>query len=110
MTNVLVVDDDEALAETLAVWLGKRGFAASHRASATDALAALEAGAWDVLITDLNMRAVDGIELCRRVVENRPDIPVLRITAFGSLDTAVAAIRAARPPMQAWRVSARAAP
>ena len=40
------------------------------------------------------MRTWDGIEICKRIVENRPDVPVIAITAFGSLDTAIAAIRA----------------
>lgn len=45
-------------------------------------------------MTDLNMPAMNGIELCERITANRSDIPVIVITAFGSLDTAIAAIRA----------------
>ena len=45
---------------------------------------------FDVVVTDLNMRGMNGLELCERVVANRPDIPVVVITAFGSLETAVA--------------------
>src|SRR4029079_8387026 len=48
----------------------------------------------EVVVTDLNMRGTSGLELCQWVVENRPDVPVLVITAFGSLETAVGAIRA----------------
>jgi len=44
--------------------------------------------------TDLNMPGMSGVELCERVVANRPDVPVLLLTAFGSLDAAVSAIRA----------------
>jgi two-component system response regulator HydG len=46
------------------------------------------------VVTDVRMRGIDGIQLCERLRHNRPDVPVLVITAFGSLDTAVAAIRA----------------
>jgi two-component system response regulator HydG len=46
------------------------------------------------VVTDLNMRGMNGIELCERIAANRPDLPVIVITAFGSLDTAIAAIRA----------------
>ena len=48
----------------------------------------------DVIVTDLNMKGMTGLELCQRVVADRPDIPVLMLTAFGSFETAVGAIRA----------------
>jgi two-component system response regulator HydG len=48
----------------------------------------------DVVLSDLNMRGMDGLALCERVVASRPDVPVVLITAFGSLETAIAAIRA----------------
>jgi DNA-binding NtrC family response regulator len=94
ITRVLLVDDDTSLCETLALGLRKRGFEVASRTAADDALRALETGDFDVVVTDLNMRRVGGIELCERVVANRPDVPVLVLTAFGNLDSAVAAIRA----------------
>jgi DNA-binding NtrC family response regulator len=92
--RVLLVDDDAPLCETLALGLRKRGFDVAARTSAQDALQALHAGDFDVVVTDLNMRGIGGIELCERIVANRPDVPVLVLTAFGSMDSAVAAIRA----------------
>jgi two-component system response regulator HydG len=47
-----------------------------------------------VIITDLNMKGMTGLELCQQVAADRPDIPVLMLTAFGSFETAVGAIRA----------------
>ena len=93
-TQVLLVDDDSALCETLAVGLRKRGLDATCKTSASDALRLLEEGDFDVVVTDLNMREMSGIDLCERVAQNRPAVPVIVITAFGSLDSAVAAIRA----------------
>ena len=58
------------------------------------ALVALRDADFDVVVTDLNMRGMNGLELCERIVANRPDVPVIVITAFGSLETAVGAIRA----------------
>ena len=92
--ELLLVDDDRSLCETLAAGLKKRGFHVTWRTSAGDALRALEEGDFDVVVTDLQMREMGGIELCERVAANRPDIPVVVFTSFGSLDSAVAAIRA----------------
>jgi two-component system response regulator HydG len=92
--QVLLVDDDAALCETLGLGLRRRGYEVTSRGSAEDALQILLEGDFDVVITDLNMRGTGGIELCERVVGSRPDVPVLVLTAFGSLDSAVAAIRA----------------
>jgi two-component system response regulator HydG len=92
--RVLIVDDDASLCETLALGLGKRGYRTESRMVAGDALVVLAAEEFDVVVTDLNMRGTGGIELCERIVANRPDIPVIVLTAFGSLETAVSAIRA----------------
>ena len=92
--RVLLVDDDAPLCETLSLGLRRRGFDVGAHASADEALGALHAGDFDVVVTDLNMRGTGGLELCERVVANRPDVPVIVLTAFGSLDSAVAAIRA----------------
>ncbi len=93
-TCVLLVDDDRILCETLAAGLGRRGFEVTWRTSGDEALAWLEGNDADVVVTDLAMKGIGGIELCQRIVGNRADIPVIVLTAFGSLDTAVAAIRA----------------
>jgi two-component system response regulator HydG len=92
--DVLLVDDDRSLGETLQIGLVRRGFHATWTASAAEALHSLETRDFDVVVTDLNMREMGGIELCERVAQNRPDVPVIVLTAFGSLDSAVAAIRA----------------
>jgi DNA-binding NtrC family response regulator len=92
-TRLLLVDDDATLTETLAIGLRKRGIEVTTRAGATAAIEALESEDFDVVVTDLNMQGVDGIELCERVVTNRPDVPVVVLTAFGSLESAISAIR-----------------
>ncbi|MET0594462.1 MAG: sigma-54 dependent transcriptional regulator [Polyangiaceae bacterium] len=92
--RILLVDDDAPLCETLELGLSKRGYRMATSLSAEEALARLTAEDFDVVVTDLNMRGTGGIELCERIVANRPDIPVIVLTAFGSLDTAIKAIRA----------------
>src|SRR5271156_2227812 len=93
-SRVLIVDDDQALCETLEAGLLRRDLAVTWRTSTDLALALLDQGDFDVIVTDLHMGQLDGIAFCERVVARRPDIPVLVLTAFGSFDTAVAAIRA----------------
>ncbi len=92
--RVLIVDDDRDMCDFIEAGLRKRGFETTARTTAEEAFATLRDGDFDVVISDLNMRGMNGIELCERIVDSRPDVPVVMITAFGSLETAVSAIRA----------------
>lgn len=91
--RILLIEDDADLGETLAKGLGHRGFAVTWQPSAEQGLALLEDRDFDVVITDLHLDGMDGFDFCARVVQNRPGLPVVMITAFGSMDSAVAAIR-----------------
>jgi DNA-binding NtrC family response regulator len=93
-TRVLIVDDDRTMCEYLEAELRARGLGTVSETSADAAFERLTAEELDVVVTDLRMRGTGGLELCARVVQNRPDVPVIAITAFGSLETAVATIRA----------------
>lgn len=92
--RVLVVDDDKAMCELLHADLSSRAFEVEFRTTADDALAILAQREFDVVLTDLQMPGLSGIELCERIVGNRPDVPVVVMTAFGSMEAAVSAIRA----------------
>jgi two-component system response regulator HydG len=92
--RVLLVDDDATFCQTMEAALGHRGFRVTWKTSAADALAVLSADEFDVLLTDVQMAGMSGLEMCERALGLRPDVPVVVITAFGSLETAVAAIRA----------------
>ncbi|HEY8091359.1 MAG TPA: sigma-54 dependent transcriptional regulator, partial [Polyangiaceae bacterium] len=95
MTRVLVVDDEQAMADAMCEALASRGLTATALTSADAAFAALTDGdGADVLVTDLEMRGMNGVDLCERVARNRPDVPVVVVTAFGSMETAVATLRA----------------
>ncbi|HTR54097.1 MAG TPA: sigma-54 dependent transcriptional regulator [Kofleriaceae bacterium] len=94
MTRVLVVDDDPGMCAMLQSRLATRGFEVVTRSSASEAIEAVQQEAFDVVVTDVNMKAMNGLELCHRVLEYRPHVPVILITAFGSMDTAIQAIRA----------------
>jgi two-component system, NtrC family, response regulator AtoC len=94
MSSVLVVDDEEAMRDLLGRTLGRRGFEVVTAAGGEAAVALSTARDFDVVLTDLNMPQVNGVQLCERLTQSRPDIPVIVVTAFGSMDTAIAAIRA----------------
>ncbi len=93
-TRVLVVDDDRSMGELLEEGLRRRGLEIEARSSAEDALARLSQATFDVVVTDLRMKGMDGLALCTRIVARDPDLPVIVLTAFGSIETAVAAMRA----------------
>ncbi len=92
--RIVIVDDDQNLGKMLEAFLRMRGFEPVSYTSAEAAFAALRSGEFDTVVTDLNMPGMNGVQLCERIVANRPDIPVIVMTAFGSLETAVAALRA----------------
>ncbi|HEY2512080.1 MAG TPA: sigma-54 dependent transcriptional regulator [Polyangiaceae bacterium] len=92
--HVLLVDDDRALCETLETGLRGRGISITWRTEPEAALEALTTEDFGAVLTDLNMKGGGGIELCQKVLAMRPDMPVVVLTAFGSFESAVAAIRA----------------
>ena len=92
--RILIVDDEQSMCELLEVDLRMRDFKTAWFTVAEKAFQALSKESFDVVLTDLNMPGVGGLDLCERIVANRPDIPVIVMTAFGSLETAIAAIRA----------------
>jgi len=92
--KILIVDDEQIMCEMLADDLKRHGFQPTWCISSEKALDVLKTQSFDVLLTDLNLPNMNGIELCERIVANRPDTPVIVITAFGSMETAIAAIRA----------------
>jgi two-component system response regulator AtoC len=92
--RVLIVDDEQAMCDLLAAQLDRRGFRVITRQSARAGLSALREEAVDILVVDQNMPGTTGTSLCEEVSADRPDVPVVLITAFGSLETAIAAIRA----------------
>jgi DNA-binding NtrC family response regulator len=92
--RILVVDDDPALCELLEETLARRGHRVRSARGAAAAGEVLHREEVDVVLTDLNMPGPSGIDLCAELSANRPDLPVVIMTAFGSLDTAIAALRA----------------
>ncbi len=92
--SVLVVDDDAAMREMLISLLEEGGFEAVPAASADLALQEAKGSDFAAVLSDIRMPGHDGFELLGQLRELRPDTPVILMTAFGSIDSAVEAMRA----------------
>ncbi|HVW28348.1 MAG TPA: sigma-54 dependent transcriptional regulator [Polyangiaceae bacterium] len=92
--RLLLVDDDVDMCVELERMLEKRGFEVETTTSADKALQVLDESDFDCVITDLKMRGMNGVELCDRIVQNRRNLPVIVVTGFGNLETAIATLRA----------------
>jgi len=92
--RILVVDDEPEMATVIEQALTRRSYQATKQHSADAAWDLLEREDFDVVVTDINMKGMNGVELTERIARNRHDIPVIVITAFGSLETATAVLRA----------------
>ena len=92
--KILVIDDDQALCELLEEDFNRRGHSVRTALNVVAAREILQQQEIDIVLTDLNMPGVSGIDFCAELQRNRPDLPVVIMTAFGSLETAIAALRA----------------
>ena len=92
--RVVVVEDDAELCRLLRDQLAAEGYAVEARTSAEEGLELAARMDVDLVIADVNMPRLSGIQLTERLSGVRPDVPVILVTAFGSVDNAVAAIRA----------------
>jgi len=92
--HILITDDDAQMREMLSRFLGERGDEVEEASGGPAALAALERNTADLVITDVRMPEMSGVELTRLVKARHPDCSVVVMTAFGSVQMAVDAMRA----------------
>ena len=92
MKRLLVVDDDYSIRSILQEYFNKNGYEAKSVESAKSAIEILKAEKYDLVITDLMMTGMNGIELMEFVKKSDPDIAFLIITAYGTIKTAVEAL------------------
>jgi DNA-binding NtrC family response regulator len=91
--RILIVDDEQIIRESLSFVLQKEGYEIVEASNGAAALKMHEARPFDVVITDIEMPEMRGIELLERVRQRTPETFVMVITAFGSIETAVQALR-----------------
>ena len=94
LTRVLVVDDEADIRELVDLTLARMGLAAECVGSVGEARSALAAGPFQLCLTDMRLPDGEGLDIVRHIGEHHPEIPVAVITAFGSAENAVAALKA----------------
>src|SRR5262245_26086284 len=92
--QVLVVDDEGDIRELLGMTLSRMGLEAQCAASTTEAFALLASNRYDLCLTDMRLSDGDGLAVLEYVAKHHPDLPVAVITAHGSAENAVAALKA----------------
>src|SRR6266849_5523529 len=91
--NVLIVDDEPLIRDTLAEYLGQEGFAVATCADGESALELAASRQFDVALCDVNLPGIDGIELLERLLKISPQTLVLLITAYATVENAIQAFR-----------------
>ncbi|MEX1025335.1 MAG: sigma-54 dependent transcriptional regulator [Planctomycetota bacterium] len=91
--RVLIVDDDTLSREFLTEAISSLGFSAEAVQNGEDACRRLQTDSYDLVVSDLRMPGMSGVELCSRLSEQHPEMPVVLVTAHGTIGTAVEAMR-----------------
>ncbi len=94
MLKILVVDDEESHRVMLKAVLGAEGYRVAEASDGTEALAAVDKEAFDLILMDIRMTNMDGIEALTEIRKISPQVPVLIMTAYASVKTAVEALQA----------------
>jgi DNA-binding NtrC family response regulator len=91
--QILIVDDEQLQRETLGIYLQKKGYNIHNSASGNEAIEYIRSNQVDIVISDQKMPHMSGLELARYIKENHPNMSVIIITAFGSIEDAVNAMK-----------------
>ncbi|HEX7707610.1 MAG TPA: sigma-54 dependent transcriptional regulator [Thermoanaerobaculia bacterium] len=91
--SILIVDDEPSVRDSLSRWFRDDGFEVAVAEGANDALTRMAERRWDLALLDIRMRGTDGIELQRRMREVDPELIVIIMTGYASVDTAVTALK-----------------
>ena len=92
-TRILIADDEEVMRDSLSDWLREDGYDVIAVASGAEAVEKVKSEPWSVLMVDLKMPGMDGMEVVRQVKKISPELPIIMVTAYATVDTAVQAMK-----------------
>ena len=92
MSRVLVVDDDDTIATVVAGYLERAGHTAEHVHDGNTALKVIDDDPPDLIVLDIMLPEIDGLEVCRRVRAAHPDLPIIMLTALGEAEDRIAGL------------------
>ena len=93
MLSILIVEDDITFSLMLTTWLGKKGFVVRSSSSVSDAKRRLGEEAFDLVISDLRLPDSDGIDLLKWLKSTHPSLPLIMMTSYAEIQTAVQAMK-----------------
>ena len=97
MLSILIVEDDITFSLMLTTWLGKKGFEVKALSSVSDAKRQIESVGYDLILSDLRLPDGDGIDLLKWVKEKYASLPLIMMTSYAEIQTAVQAIKWEHP-------------
>jgi DNA-binding response OmpR family regulator len=86
MSTALIVDDDETVGDVVAAYLERAGIAVLRAADGIDALTLVATARPDIVVLDVMLPGIDGLEVCRRLRRSAPELPIVMLTALGEED------------------------
>jgi two-component system, NtrC family, nitrogen regulation response regulator NtrX len=93
MSNILIIDDEKAIRKTLGEILSYEGYKIEEAQDGEDGLRKLKDNSYDVVLCDIKMPKMDGLEFLEKAKELKPDIPIIMISGHGTIETAVDAVK-----------------
>ncbi len=93
MADILIIDDEKAIRKTLTEILSFEGYKIDEAADGEEGLKKFKEKAYDVVLCDIKMPKLDGIEFLQKAGESNPDVPIIMISGHGNIETAVEAVK-----------------
>ena len=96
MASILIIDDEKAIRKTLSEILSFEDYKVEEASDGEEGLKKFKEGNYDVVLCDIKMPKIDGIEFLQKAVEANADVPVIMISGHGNIETAVEAVKKRR--------------
>src|SRR5215218_289329 len=93
MASILIIDDEKAIRKTLSEILSFEGYKVEEASDGEEGLKKFKEKTYDVVLCDIKMPKLDGLEFLQKATEHNPDVPIIMISGHGTIETAVEAVK-----------------